>query len=209
MYTGTRPVSVSSCTESDSCFAKEKWTPSFRTFLDASWACPWHSYLLCVVMYRIWKCSFILTKNYKSEPPPPPQTFVCHVVKQQVHSTCLCVCRLIMSDEKDLFQEKKEEVELLKNEPSSMEEEEMAEKKPVVERSKLMISCNTSLLYQWWGCSTLSCPEGVQKQVPLPRKGYLFLFCFVELYPVIAHSSSAIILFMSRCLFIHLLLVIT
>ena len=53
-----------------------------------------------------------------------------------------------MSDEKDLFQEKKEEVELLKNEPSSMEEEEMAEKKPVVERSKLMISCNTSLLYQ-------------------------------------------------------------
>ena len=40
-----------------------------------------------------------------------------------------------MSDEKHLFEEEKEEVELLKNEPSSMEEEEMAEEKPAVERS--------------------------------------------------------------------------
>ena len=54
-----------------------------------------------------------------------------------------------MSDEEHLFEEEeKEVVELLKNEPSSMEEEEMAERKPAVERSKLMISCNTALLYQ-------------------------------------------------------------
>ena len=53
-----------------------------------------------------------------------------------------------MSDEEHLFEEEKEVVEPLKNEPSSMEEEEKAERKPAVERSKLMISCNTALLYQ-------------------------------------------------------------
>ena len=56
-----------------------------------------------------------------------------------------------MSDEKVLFEGEKEEVELLKNEPSSMEEEEMAEEKPAVDRSdrgELMVSYNTSLLYQ-------------------------------------------------------------
>ena len=46
-----------------------------------------------------------------------------------------CVYRLIMSDEKHLFEEEKEEAELLKKETSSMEEEEMAEEKPAVERS--------------------------------------------------------------------------
>ena len=51
------------------------------------------------------------------------------------YDTGLCVYRLIMSDEKVLFEGEKEEVELLKNEPSSMEEEEMAEEKPAVERS--------------------------------------------------------------------------
>ena len=48
---------------------------------------------------------------------------------------CFGVGRRVMSDEKGLFEEEKEEVELLKNEPSSMEEEEMAEEKPAVERS--------------------------------------------------------------------------
>lgn len=47
---------------------------------------------------------------------------------------CFGVGRRVMSDEKGLFEEEKEEVELLKNEPSSMEEEEMAEEKPAVER---------------------------------------------------------------------------
>ena len=53
-----------------------------------------------------------------------------------------------MSDEKDLFEEEEEE-ELLKNEPSSIENEEMTEEKHVVEKSdrcELMISYNTSLL---------------------------------------------------------------
>ena len=40
-----------------------------------------------------------------------------------------------MSDEKGLLKEEKEEVELMKNEPSSMEEEKMAEEKPAVEKS--------------------------------------------------------------------------
>ena len=53
-----------------------------------------------------------------------------------------------MSDEEHLFEEEEKVVELLKNEPSSMEEEEMAKRKPAIERSKLMISCNTALLYQ-------------------------------------------------------------
>ena len=48
---------------------------------------------------------------------------------------CFGVGRRVMSDEKGLFEEEKEEVELLKKEPSSMEEEEMAEEKPAVERS--------------------------------------------------------------------------
>ena len=50
-----------------------------------------------------------------------------------------------MSDEKDLF-EKEEEEELLKNEPSSIENEEMTEEKHVVEKSdrcELMIYYNT------------------------------------------------------------------
>ena len=45
-----------------------------------------------------------------------------------------CVYRLIMSDEKHLFEEEKEEAELLKK-TSSMEEEETGEEKPAVERS--------------------------------------------------------------------------
>ena len=48
---------------------------------------------------------------------------------------CFGVGRRVMSDEKGLFEEEKEEVELLKKETSSMEEEEMAEEKPAVERS--------------------------------------------------------------------------
>ena len=47
---------------------------------------------------------------------------------------CFGVGRRVMSDEKGLFEEEKE-VELLKKETSSMEEEEMAEEKPAVERS--------------------------------------------------------------------------
>ena len=68
-----------------------------------------------------------------------------------------------MSDEKGLFDEEKEVVEPMKNEPSSIEEEEMTEEKVAFERSdrgELMISYNTWLLYQsyrdasyivpWW-----------------------------------------------------------
>ena len=58
-----------------------------------------------------------------------------------------------MSDEKRLLEEEEEEnnvVELLKNESSTMEGEQMAEEKPTVEKSDRceLISYNTSLLYQ-------------------------------------------------------------
>ena len=56
------------------------------------------------------------------------------------------ICRCVMSDEKGLFDEEKEVVEPMKNEPSSIEEEEMAEEKVAFERSdrgELMISYNT------------------------------------------------------------------
>ena len=66
---------------------------------------------------------------------------------------CFGVCRCVMSGEKDLLEEEEEEkkvVELLKNESSTMEGEEMTEEKPAVEKSDgcELISSNTSLLYQ-------------------------------------------------------------
>ena len=74
---------------------------------------------------------------------------------------CFGVCRCVMSDEKRLLEEEEEEikvVELLKNESSTMEGEQMAEEKPTVEKSDRceLISYNTSLLYQWWGCTYIA-----------------------------------------------------
>lgn len=70
-----------------------------------------------------------------------------------VHHVLVFVRRFVMSDEKSLLEEEEEEkkvVELLKNESSAMEGEEMAEEKPAVEKSDgcELISSNTSLLYQ-------------------------------------------------------------
>ena len=66
-----------------------------------------------------------------------------------------------MSDEKGLLEKEEEEeeeegkeveeVELMKNEFSAVGKKRMAEEKPTVEKSdrcELIISCNTSLLYQ-------------------------------------------------------------
>ena len=68
--------------------------------------------------------------------------------------TWFCVYRLIMSDKKGLLEEEGkeveevEEVELTKNESSSVEEEEMAEGKPAVEKSDRCELMNSVVLYQ-------------------------------------------------------------
>ena len=69
-----------------------------------------------------------------------------------VHHVLVFVRRCVMSDEKSLLEEEEEKkvVELLKNESSIMEGDEMAEEKPAVEKSDRceLISSNTSLLYE-------------------------------------------------------------